>query len=302
MADRILVVDDEPSIRRVLHDILLTGSPGCEVDEAANGIEALAKIHGGPPDSPACATADADRGACPYHLVFTDLSMPRMDGFELLDMLHAERPDLPVVVVTAYGGEDNILHCFSRGAWDYILKPFNIEHVRAAARRALVAGNQVRKRPGDLEVVSSGPGWLELTAASELEYILRFRKFTEMLLSARVPADVREDLRFAIEEVGRNAMEWGNRYDPDKRLRLAYRLADDRIVVRIGDEGEGFDPDGLPNPAADPAAHVERRLREGKRVGGYGIHIVRKLMDEVTFSGKGNTVTMTKYLAGRRGG
>jgi anti-sigma regulatory factor (Ser/Thr protein kinase) len=57
-----------------------------------------------------------------------------------------------------------------------------------------------------------------------------------------------------------------------------------------------FAPDGLPDPSDDHAAHAERRRRAGKRPGGYGIHIVRQLMDEVRYNEKGNVVIMTKFF------
>ena len=52
----------------------------------------------------------------------------------------------------------------------------------------------------------------------------------------------------------------------------------------------------LPDPSIDPVKHMEKRLSEGKRPGGFGIHIIRGVMDEVSFNEKGNAVTMTKYL------
>jgi serine/threonine-protein kinase RsbW len=108
--------------------------------------------------------------------------------------------------------------------------------------------------------------------------------------------EVREDVRLAVEELGRNAVEWGNKFDHHKRVRLSYRLFDDRIVFRIEDEGEGFLPEAVPDPSIDPIAHVERRAREGKRHGGFGIHIVKSMMDAVEYNEKGNVVEMTKYF------
>jgi CheY-like chemotaxis protein len=282
LSDRVLIVDDEEFVRRTLADVVRRKFRNLDVEEAVDGRDALDKIR-----------------ASSYGMVFSDLAMPRMNGLQLLECLHEEFPALPVVVVTAWGGSDNILRCFSMGAWDYILKPFTIDQVAGTVRRALIAGREVRKGPGDMSVVSMGPGWLEITAASEIEYVHRFRRFTELLLEAEVPENVREDVRFAIEEIGRNAMEWGNRFDPDRRVRLAYRLETDRVVVRVEDEGRGFNPDEVPDPSVDPSAHIERRLREGKRVGGYGIHLVRKIMDEVIFDKNGTAVTMTKYLYGK---
>jgi CheY-like chemotaxis protein/anti-sigma regulatory factor (Ser/Thr protein kinase) len=280
VTDRVLVTDDEPGVRLVLQDMLRTAETAYEVDQAADGVEALEKLKG------------AD-----YSVLLADIVMPRMDGMALLDAVHSERPELPVIMITAVRDEESILRCLAKGAWDYILKPFDLRQVRAAVRRACAVGKHLGERPGDIEVVTGGPGCLELTAASEVEYLHRFRKFTEVLLGTRLSSSEREDIRLAVEELGRNAIEWGNRYEHAKRVRLAFCLYEDRICFEIEDEGEGFIPDSLPDPSVDPIGHIDRRRREGKRPGGYGIHIVRKIMDEVEFSEKGNAVVLTKYLA-----
>ena len=279
MCGRILVVDDEPNIRLVLRDILLVGGAALEVEEAADGREALEKVRAGS-----------------FDVVLADITMPRMSGTELLRALREERPELPVIMITAVRDREEILECLKRGAWDYILKPFDIDHVRAAVRRALAVSSEMEARPGDMEVVSAGPGWLQLTAASEVEYLQRFRKFTEVLLGARLNTAEREDIRLAVEELGRNAIEWGNRYDRDKHVRFSYALHADRIVFRIEDEGAGFLHRELADPSKDPISHMTHRREEGKRPGGYGVFIAKKIMDEVTYNEPGNVVVMTKHL------
>ncbi len=278
MGSRILVVDDEPNIRTVLRDILLIGDADYEVDQAADGREALEKLR----------SADFD-------VVLSDVIMPRMTGTELLRALAEERPGLPVIMITAVRDEEEILACLSAGAWDYILKPFDLDQVRAAVRRAVAVSAQLRTAPEDIRV-SAGPDWLELTATSEVEYLHRFRRFTEVLLGARLTSAEREDIRLAVEELGRNAIEWGNRYDRDKCVKLSYSRRPDRIVFRIEDEGQGFLHESLRDPAADPVEHMNLRREEGKRPGGYGVFIVKKIMDEVEYNEAGNVVTMTKML------
>jgi CheY-like chemotaxis protein/anti-sigma regulatory factor (Ser/Thr protein kinase) len=282
---RVLTVDDEASLRLVIRATLLAGKAGYSVDEAADGLEALENVR-----------------TNSYDLLLADILMPRMDGIELLGVLRKEYPALPVVVLTAVGDGQCILSCLAEGAWDYVLKPFDSGQLRAAVRRALVASERLEHKPGDFKVTSSASGQLELTAASKLEYVHRFRRFTEILLRARLSPTLREDIRLAVEEIGLNAVEWGNRNERGKRVHLSYQPHEDRITFRVEDEGSGFLPDSLPDPSVDPVAHIEQRRREGKRAGGFGIHVVRKLMDEVRFSPKGNAVVMTKHLSMTRAG
>ncbi len=276
MAGKILIADDDEIVRLALSDVLLGTGCAEEIDEARDGAEALEKVR-----------------ASDYRLVISDVKMPAMDGLELLAALRAERSSTPVIIITGVRDEEAIIRAFEKGAWDYVLKPFAIEHVVATVRRAMAAdASDVRA----LRASADGPVSLELSAASTVDQVGRFRDFTQLLLRATLPFDAREDIRLAVHELGANAVEWGNRSDPAKALRMSCRLLADRIVFEIADEGEGFAPDDVPDPTDDHAAHLERRRTEGKRPGGYGIHTVRQLMDEVSYNEKGNVVTMSKFF------
>lgn len=279
-ASRILVVEDDRSVRKMLVD-LLSREEGYQVEQAGDGREALDKLQ-----------ADGFR----YDAVLTDLMMPVMDGLELLKAVAAKEPRLPVVVVTAVRNQKEILECLKNGAWDYVTKPFDIRHVRSTVHRAVRARSTNALSPGEMQVSANLRDWVELTASTDVEYLGRFRKFTEVLLGSRLPDETREDIRLAIEEIGRNAIEWGNRGDRAKKIRLSYCLFPDRLVIKIEDEGEGFIPENLDDPSVDPVAHIRKRREDGKRLGGYGVYIVRKVMDEVIYSKKGNSVIMTKRL------
>lgn len=114
----VLIVDDEPQLRRVLSRLML--SDGFEVDEATNGKEALAALQ--------------RRAAT---LVLSDLYMPELDGMELLRETRARHPDTAVIMITAVTDVSTAVHCLSLGAMDYITKPFHLEEVRARVRQAL---------------------------------------------------------------------------------------------------------------------------------------------------------------------
>ena len=117
---RVLVVDDDPGLRYTLSEIL-TGE-GIEVEEAEDGLEALARFD-----------------ASPFPLVVTDLRMPRLDGLELTRRLAARTPPPRVVVITAHGSERQAVEAMKAGAWDYFRKPFENDELLAVVRRALEA-------------------------------------------------------------------------------------------------------------------------------------------------------------------
>ena len=115
---KILVADDELSMRQFLE--ILLKKEGHEVLCAADGQEALSRFQGDPVD-----------------LVITDIKMPRMDGLELLRKVKEQRPNLPVIMVTAYASPEDAISAMKSGAYDYLTKPFKLEEIKSVIRNAL---------------------------------------------------------------------------------------------------------------------------------------------------------------------
>jgi len=118
MAERILIVDDEPGMALAMAEVLRR--KGYEVDTVHRGQDALAAM--------------ARRS---YRVVFTDLRMPGMDGRELLKRLRTIAPAVRVVVVTAYATVQSAVSCVRDGAVDYLMKPFSPESLEKAAVTAI---------------------------------------------------------------------------------------------------------------------------------------------------------------------
>ena len=116
---RILIVDDEPSVRFVLSEALT--ERGHAVEEAVGGEEARRALSG-----------------APFDMVFLDLRMPDVGGFEILDEIVARGPGGPlVVIVTAQNTFDNAIEAMKRGAFDYLTKPFDLADVERLVTKAL---------------------------------------------------------------------------------------------------------------------------------------------------------------------
>jgi two-component system, NtrC family, response regulator AtoC len=141
-----LVVDDEPKMRRVLEFMLR--SMGHESDQAGDGIEALAAVEAGN-----------------FDLVITDLRMPRMDGLEFLRELRQRGEDVPVIVLTAYGTIESAVEAMKLGASDYIIRPFEIAAVELAVTRALAVSVLHRENRFLRDEISKG--WNEFIGTSE---------------------------------------------------------------------------------------------------------------------------------------
>lgn len=115
---RILVVDDDPDIRRILADRL--AAKGHEVLEAGDGLRALEVSAREQPD-----------------LLLLDLDLPGADGFAVLDRLRQENTAPTVVVITAFASIEKAVEAMRRGAYDFIAKPFNPGHIEVVVRKAL---------------------------------------------------------------------------------------------------------------------------------------------------------------------
>jgi DNA-binding NtrC family response regulator len=119
MAEKILIVDDEPDMLKLLSMILREKTP-YEVTTTNNPVEAveLAK------------TGDFD-------LVITDLKMPGLDGLQLLEEVKKKDEDIPVIIITAYGTIDAATEAIEKGGFDFITKPFKKEQILFTIEKAM---------------------------------------------------------------------------------------------------------------------------------------------------------------------
>lgn len=104
----ILIVDDDANMRMALTQAL--GYSGYAVETAASGVDALKRF-------------ERDK----YGIVITDMKMPKMSGMEVLQKIKRVSPQIPIIMITAYGTIDNAVEAMKKGAADYILKPFSAE-------------------------------------------------------------------------------------------------------------------------------------------------------------------------------
>ena len=113
----ILVVDDEPEMRTALTHAL--SRSGYSVETASNGYEGLSKFK-----------------KKDFNIVITDMKMPEMTGMEVLEGIKRISPQIPVLMITAFGTINKAVEAMKEGASDYILKPFSSETLEAAVRKA----------------------------------------------------------------------------------------------------------------------------------------------------------------------
>lgn len=155
-------------------------------------------------------------------------------------------------------------------------------------------------KPPPIEVVSAKPEWLELLVPCDLAVVDRIQAFMARL-DADLPDGVRESVGRAFRELLINAIEWGGRLDPARKVRISYLRARRMLLYRIADPGPGFKLESLPhtalnNPPEEPFRHIQTREEQGLRPGGFGLLLVQSLVDELIFNEKRNEVVFVKYL------
>ncbi len=131
---RILIIEDEASIRRVLVKILTEENDGYIVDDAADGTSGFEKIK-----------------ATDYDLVLCDIKMPKMDGVELLEAVKKIKPEIPMVMISGHGDMETAIQTMRLGAFDYISKPPDLNRLLNTVRNALdkkqlVVENKILKK------------------------------------------------------------------------------------------------------------------------------------------------------------
>ena len=107
------------------------------------------------------------------------------------------------------------------------------------------------------------------------------------LQSSHCPDHDLFSIKLALEEALVNAIKHGNQYDRNKTVQIAFEVQPDRFLIRITDEGPGFDPADVPDPTA--VENLERPC-------GRGLMLMRHYMTEITFNERGNSVLMSKAL------
>jgi CheY-like chemotaxis protein len=192
---RILIVDDDPSIRQMLEAGLVAGldAPERRVETACDALEGLRRVE-----------------AAAYDLIITDI--------DLLERIRKIRPDAKVAVMTGSSTPQDILRALREHAFMFFSKQFAVETVRRLVEGALAA----TAWEDDIEVLSATPQWLDLKLRCKMEAADRVLLFLNELGSDVPPAE-RDKIAIAFREILLNAIEHGGGCDPEKRVSITYQ-------------------------------------------------------------------------------
>lgn len=273
----VLVVDDDRALNHVLAELLRRA--GFAVSTALDGVAASTRL-------------DQEQ----FDIVLLDINLPKMSGLEVLQRIRARKSPPKVLVMTADETPATVLQAVKDQAYRFISKPVKpksvIELVEQMARE---------DTPAPIEVISAKPDWIELLVPCRLEMAERLASFLQPL-NMHLPETTRDSVEVAFRELLLNAIEWGGRFDPSRKVRIACIRSQRVLIYRIQDPGSGFQPDkvthaAINNAADEPYAHIKIRDEQQLRPGGFGLLMTRVMVDELIYNEAHNEVVFVKYLA-----
>lgn len=294
---KVLVVDDSKVDRRLVCEFLRNQSQWT-VEDAANGVEALARMKDSVPD-----------------LMLTDLNMPIMDGLELVTAMREHHPAVPVILITAYGSETLASEALRRGASSYVPKSQLADRLLGTMEEvlALARADRTYERLISCLTRTEFTFFLENDAAlidpmvdlvQQMVAGMEVADFTgrlrigvalkEALLNAlfhgslEISADEMQQVQDRLlDEKDASLVEQRCSEPPyrDRKIFVDVRITEEEARFVVRDEGPGFDVKAVPDPSSPGALEAEQ---------GRGLSLMRTFMDEVVFNDAGNEVTMVK--------
>jgi DNA-binding response OmpR family regulator len=270
MNQKILIVEDEKDVVRLLRMILT--DRGYQCFDVPTGEKVFDFLDN--------QTVD---------VILLDIILPGMNGYEVCRRLktHRQTNMIPVIMLTAKAFHEDVVHGLSVGADKYITKPFEQNNLLTEIEK------QVQKKK---ELRESGIlGEIEFHIQSDLKYLEQLNEMTTLLFKY-TPLTEKDitDIHFVLLELGKNAIEWGNKNQKELPVHIQYITDREKFTIHIRDHGSGFNFQRYLDSTYCLAGEYKIREKEKKRSGGLGIMLARVYMDEIQYNEKGNEVTLIK--------
>ena len=230
-----------------------------------------------------------------FDIVITHSDTSAREDIELLRKIRLVSPHTRVIIVADRSTPADVIAAIRARAFSYFTKPL----FAPALEEVLQLATETPACDEAIEVLSGTDAWVRLSLRCDVSTANRLQQFVREFLDLPEPDE--DKVATASREMLLNAMEHGGKFDPKRRIEIAYLRARHVVLIRIKDPGEGFSlnenlESAANNPPDDPMRHLKHREAQGIRPGGYGILLARNLVDELFYGEKGNDVLLIKYI------
>jgi anti-sigma regulatory factor (Ser/Thr protein kinase) len=228
-------------------------------------------------------------------VVVTDPSTSLQEDLAFAAEMRGVRHSVRIVMLAPAASQQDVIAALRAHAFACFTAPYEAQEIAMLVADAASVDDW---RHG-IEVISGLPNWISLRVSSRRVTAERLVRFMTEYRSD-LPDNDRQNLMTAFREMLLNAMEHGAGFDPEKVIEVSAARTARAIVYYFRDPGPGFSRAGLAHAAVghgdgDPIAHFDTRMAMGLRPGGFGILLVRHLVDELVYNERGNEVILVKY-------
>ena len=276
-AERVLVADQDNDARSALSGALHRA--GYKVTKAKSEAEALRKLK-----------------LTSFALAFLDIRIAEPISLNVASKTRGVRSRAKIIIMMPENTSENLLQDLRDHVYGYLCRPFPPGEGVELANRAL------RKNAiPSIEMISARPHWVELLLPCTREAAEQIQSFL-IKLECDLSEEMRRNVGLALRELVLNAVEWGGKFDPQRKVRIAQMRTSRMLIYRVADPGAGFSFEGLThaftgNTAESIANTADVRERMGIRPGGFGIAMARAIADELLYNEKQNEVILVKFTA-----
>jgi DNA-binding NarL/FixJ family response regulator len=292
MVHTILMTHDNPPLQKT---VLVVGCLDSPVPSAVSTVLSSWRLEYARDNEEALALVEKST----FDLVITDQGSPGREDAEMLRKVRLVTPQTRLIIVTDSSTPADVIAAIRVGAFSYFTKPLSTQALDEVLQLAMDSPAWEKA----IELLSGTDAWIRLSVRCDVSTAHRLQQFVHEFLN--LPAADEDRVAIASREMLLNAMEHGGKFDPERRIEIAYLRARHVVLIRIKDPGEGFSlqenlDTAANNPPDDPMRHLKHREAQGIRPGGYGILLAKNLVDELFYGEKGNDVLLIKYINDER--
>ena len=289
MVDVIPMIHDNPELQKTV--LVVGSSEDSPVTSAVSTVLSSWKLECARDNQEALALVEKSA----FDLVITDQASSGREVTEMLRKVRRVSPHTRLIIVTDRSTPADVIAAIRLGAFSYFTKPLSTEALEEVLQLAMESPAWEEA----IEMLSATDAWIRLSVRCDVSTANRLQQFVREFLDLPEPDE--DSVAIASREMLLNAMEHGGKFDPERRIEIAYLRARRVVLIRIKDPGEGFSlkenlDTAANNPQDDPLRHLKHREAQGIRPGGYGILVAKNLVDELFYGEKGNDVLLIKYI------